>query len=145
MFKLCQISAIIIFTLLISTASIFAQEAASVDNDLMVQEIVISGLKSIDESLIRDLIQTKVGEEISPDKLSKDIKEIYKTTEAFSDISVDVKSVDNGLRVEFILTENLKVGEGKNNKTEDPTTADVSNSANEENTEHTEKSPQSPS
>jgi outer membrane protein insertion porin family len=134
----------IILTLLISATSIFAQESASVDSDLIVREIVISGLKSIDESLIRDLIQTKVGEEISPDKLSKDIKEIYKTTEAFSDISVDVKSVDNGLRVEFILKENLKVGEGKNSKTENPTTADVSNSSNEENTEQTEKSPQPP-
>ncbi|MBM3237415.1 outer membrane protein assembly factor BamA [Candidatus Poribacteria bacterium] len=142
MFNLCRISAIIIFMLLISTVSIFAQDSASVDSDLIVQEIVISGLKSIDESLIRDLIQTKVGEEISPDKLSKDIKEIYKTTEAFSDISVDVKSVDNGLRVEFILTENLKVGDGKNHKTESPTTTDISNSEDEENTKQTETSPQ---
>ncbi|HIE30361.1 TPA: outer membrane protein assembly factor BamA, partial [Candidatus Poribacteria bacterium] len=133
-------SAIIIFTLLISAMPIFAEESTSVDSDLIVQEIVISGLKSMDESLIRDLIQTKVGEEISPDKLSKDIKEIYKTTEAFSDISVDVKSIDNGLRVEFILKENPKIGlsrrrrgEESNNKTVNQTTADVPNSANEEN------------
>lgn len=139
-FKIRRISAIIIFTLLISAMPIFAEESTSVDSDLIVQEIVISGLKSMDESLIRDLIQTKVGEEISPDKLSKDIKEIYKTTEAFSDISVDVKSIDNGLRVEFILKENPKIGlsrrrrgEESNNKTVNQTTADVPNSANEEN------------
>ncbi|MBC8230906.1 hypothetical protein H8E77_15250, partial [bacterium] len=88
MFKIFRTSAMIVFTLLILATPIFAQETASVENDLIIQEIVISGLKNIDESLIRDLIQTKVGEEISPDKLSKDIKEIYKTTEAFSDISV---------------------------------------------------------
>jgi len=130
----------IVFTLLILATPIFAQETTSVENDLIVQEIVISGLKNIDESLIRDLIQTKVGEEISPDKLSKDIKEIYKTTEAFSDISVDVRSIDNGLRVEFILKENLKVGEENRNKTENQTNTDTSNSSNEENTKQTETS-----
>jgi len=117
-----------ICALLISATPVLAEDSASVDNDLIVQEIVISGLKSLDETLIRDLIQTKVGEEISPDKLSKDIKEIYKTTEAFSDISVDVKSVDNGLKVEFILKENFKVGEEKSNP-------DTANSSNEENME----------
>ena len=117
---------------------ILAQESANVENELIVQEIVISGLKSIDESLIRDLIQTKVDEEISPDKLSKDIKEMYKTTEAFSDISVDVKPIDKGLRVEFILKENPKVSQ--DNKTENQTNTDTPNSSNEGNTTQAETS-----
>jgi outer membrane protein assembly factor BamA len=112
----------------------------SADSDLIVREIVIIGLKSIDESLIRDLIQTKVGEEISPDKLSKDIKEIYKITEAFADVSVDVKPIDSGLRVEFILTENLRVSQENNNKTVNQTNTDTSNSSNEGNTTPAETS-----
>ena len=101
--------AALICMLLLFAIPIIAQEPTSDNSDLIVREISITGLNSLDESLIRDLIQTKVGEEISPEKLTKDIKEIYKTTEAFSDIAVDVQPLEDGLKVEYTLTENPKV------------------------------------
>ena len=101
--------AALILMLLLFAIPIIAQEPTSDNSDLIVREIAITGLNSLDESLIRDLIQVKIGEEISPEKLTKDIKEIYKTTEAFSDIAVDVQPLEDGLKIEYTLTENPKV------------------------------------
>ena len=84
-------------------------DKGSVDKEFVVQEITFSGLKSLNEDLLRDLIQTVPGDEISPKKLSKDIKEIY-VTEFFSDVSVGVEPVDTGgFKVKYILTENPKL------------------------------------
>jgi len=82
---------------------------SSVDKEFVVQEITFSGLKSLNEDLLRDLIQTVPGDEISLKKLSKDIKEIY-VTEFFSDVSVDVEPADTGgFKVKYILAENPKL------------------------------------
>jgi len=109
-----------IFVLLLAAMPIIAQEGtadnaeeqsaqSSVDKEFVVQEIAFSGLKSLNEDLLRDLIQTAPGDEISTKKLSKDIKEIY-VTEFFSDVSVDVEPVETGgFRVKYVLTENPKL------------------------------------
>jgi len=82
---------------------------SSVDKEFVVQEITFSGLKSLNEDLLRDLIQTASGDEISLKKLSKDIKEIY-VTEFFSDVSVDVEPADTGgFKVKYLLMENPKL------------------------------------
>lgn len=81
------------------------------DPSLTVKEIRITGNKTISEELIRSLIETEVGEEISIDKLSKDIKEIYNSTGAFYDIQVDVRPTGEGLIVEYKLFESPKIKE----------------------------------
>jgi len=113
-------TAIAIFILLLVAMPTTAQEGAtgkageqpaksSVDKEFVVQEITFSGLKSLNEDLLRDLIQTASGDEISLKKLSKDIKEIY-VTEFFSDVSVDVEPADTGgFKVKYLLMENPKL------------------------------------
>jgi outer membrane protein insertion porin family len=97
------LSGILTFTLLIVVFS-WAE-----DDSLIVKQIKINGNKNISEGLIRSLIETREGEEISLDKLSKDIKELYNSTGAFSDVQVDVKPVEGGLAVEYKLIENPKI------------------------------------
>ncbi|HEX28629.1 TPA: outer membrane protein assembly factor BamA [Candidatus Poribacteria bacterium] len=79
------------------------------DTSLIVKQIKITGNKNISKELIRSLIETREGEEISLDKLSKDIKELYNSTGAFSNIMVDVQPVDGGLSVEYKVIENPKI------------------------------------
>lgn len=100
--------ALALITLMTATSLCPAQ-----DHSLTVKEIRITGNKAISEELIRSLIETEVGQEISIDKLSKDIKEIYSSTGAFYDIQVDVKPSEEGLIVEYRLFESPKIREIK--------------------------------
>lgn len=81
------------------------------DNPLIVRKIEFVGLKEAPEGLLTDIITTEVGEEVSQDKLSNDIKYLYRNTGFFKDVKVDVKPLENstGLQVKYILTENPKL------------------------------------
>lgn len=88
-----------------------AKSQADKDNPLIVRKIEFVGLKEAPENLLHDIITTKVGEEISQDKLSNDVKTLYKDTGFFKNVEVDVKSVKNpaGLCIKYILAENPKL------------------------------------
>lgn len=81
------------------------------DNPLVVRKIEFVGLKEAPEGLLHDIITTEISEEISQEKLSNDIKHLFNNTGFFSNIDVDVKSLENpgGLCVKYILTENPKL------------------------------------
>ncbi len=79
------------------------------DNALIVNKLSFRGTDSGTEDMLHAIVQTKVGEEISPDLLSKDIKELYKIG-FFADIDIDVEPADgSGLEVIYQLTGNPKV------------------------------------
>ena len=76
------------------------------------------GLKTLRKIFFEIHIQTKVGEEISPDRLSEDIKNLYKNTGFFSDfgdagespIQVEVQPAEGGgLEVIYKLKESPKI------------------------------------
>jgi outer membrane protein assembly complex protein YaeT len=93
-------------------------EAGSADGALIVKKISFEGVKNTPEDFFAIYIQTKVGEEISPDRLSKDIKNLYKNTGFFSDfgdagespIKVEVETAEGGgLEVTYKLIESPKI------------------------------------
>ncbi len=92
--------------------------AEAVDGALIVKKISFEGVKNTPEDFFAIHIQTKVGEEISPDRLSEDIKNLYKNTGFFSDFSdagespiqVEVEPADGGgLEVIYKLVESPKI------------------------------------
>lgn len=117
---------ILLFALANSLMLAYAEEEAdtenpaaeAVDGALIVKKISFEGVKNTPEDFFAIHIQTKVGEEISPDRLSEDIKNLYKNTGFFSDFSdagespiqVEVEPADGGgLEVIYKLVESPKI------------------------------------
>lgn len=70
-----------------------------------VAELVISGNRRTETSLIDLNIETKQGDEYSPQTVKEDLKRTYKL-DFFQQVLVDVKPIEGGLRVEFVVEEN---------------------------------------
>ena len=91
------------------------EDSKKIDNPLSVKRISFQGLVKVPEDVLRSIVQTKIGQEIDPDQLSKDIKNLYKDTGLFSDIFVDVETAEGGgLNVIFNVKESPKI-EGRIN------------------------------
>lgn len=70
-----------------------------------VAEVVISGNRRTETSLIDLNIETKQGDEYSPQTVKEDLKRIYEL-DFFQQVLVDVSRIEGGLRIEFIVEEN---------------------------------------
>lgn len=82
----------------------------TIDEALQIKEIEFEGIMEGSEGLIKSIIQTRVGEEISPYQLSQDSKNLYKDTGFFEDILVDVEPAEvGGLKVIYHLIPNPKI------------------------------------
>lgn len=83
---------------------------ATVVNPLVIADIQVRGSENVD-SQIRDLMLaksyflTRVGDEISQESLSNDIRRIYADFGPFADVSVDAAPTESGLVVTFVLQE----------------------------------------
>lgn len=85
-------------------------KAKTTDTALTVKEIEFEGIMEESEGLIKSIIQTRVGEEISPYQLSQDIKNLHKDTGFFEDIPIDVVPAEGGgLKVIYRLIPNPKI------------------------------------
>ena len=85
-------------------------KATTTDSALTVKEIEFEGIMEDSEGLIKSIIQTHVGEEISPYQLSQDIKNLHKDTGFFEDIPIDVEPAEGGgLKVIYRLIPNPKI------------------------------------
>ncbi len=96
----------------LSSASSVAQETLSTTEleripsfKGRVAEVVVSGNRRTQTSLIDLNIRTKQGENYSPQIVKEDLKRLYKL-DFFQQIVVDVKQIGDRLRVEFIVEEN---------------------------------------
>ncbi len=125
--KTTKMASTILFVLLILTwqptlisakESVDGAELDTVDEALIVKKISFEGVRETPDDFFRVHVQTKIGAEISPDQLSKDIKNLYKNTGFFSDvdtndespITVIVKpSSLGGLEVIYRLIESPKI------------------------------------
>ena len=102
-------------SLILSTIPAAADEeepkpTKTIDKALEIKEIEFEGLAEDSEGLIKSIIQTRVGEEISPYQLSQDSKNLYKDTGFFDDILVDVEPAEEGgLKVIYHLIPNPKI------------------------------------
>ena len=107
---------VMMLTVVMGSVRLYAEETTPPNDDaLTVKKISFQGAEGGPEDMLRAIIQTKVGEEISPDQLTKDIKNLYKDTGFFADIAVDVEPLDEGgLEVIYRLTESPKIEGGIN-------------------------------
>ena len=70
-----------------------------------VAEVVISGNRRTETSLIDLNIEMKQGDDYSSQTVKEDLRRIYEL-DFFQQVLVDVKQIEGGLRVEFIVEEN---------------------------------------
>lgn len=83
---------------------------SAADERLVVRMVSFKGVHTTSEEMLRTLIQTRVGQEISQELLTKDIESLYKDTGFFSDISVEVESAEEGgLEVIYNVVESPKI------------------------------------
>lgn len=85
-------------------------KVSNISDALVVKKISFRGTERESEDFLSTLIQTKVGAEISPDLLSKDVKSLYKNTGFFEDVQVAYERLEEGgLEVIYLLKENPKI------------------------------------
>ncbi len=81
-----------------------------VDSMLLVQKISFEGVKTTSEDMLRTLIQTQIGYEVSEELLTEDLKSLYKDTGFFSEVDIDVRpSGAGGLEIVYKVVENPKI------------------------------------
>jgi outer membrane protein insertion porin family len=70
----------------------------------VITKIEIQGLKRIEEGAVKSKILEKTGEPLSEDKISADIKKIFKMG-YFDDVKVEAEPFEGGLKLIYILKE----------------------------------------
>lgn len=89
-------------TLLLFSLQSFAEEN---QQELpLITGIQIKGLKRIEEGAVKNRISIKLGEVISREKISEDIKSIYKM-DYFEDVKVDIEPFEGGVKVIYTVKE----------------------------------------
>lgn len=84
--------------LLLFSFNIYAQELP------IVTAIEIKGLKRIEEAAVKNKISIKLGEVISQEKISEDIKSIYRMA-YFEDVKADITPFEGGVKVIYTVKE----------------------------------------
>ena len=70
----------------------------------IVTTIEVKGLKRIDEGAIRAKVSQKIGEPLSQEKTTDDIKAIYKMG-YFEDVHVEIDTFEGGIKIIYIVME----------------------------------------
>lgn len=91
-------SGFIFFIFLLLSFKSFAQELPT------ITAIEIEGLKRIEEAAVKNKVSLKLGETICQEKISEDIKSIYKMG-YFEDIKVDIEPFEGGVKVIYTVKE----------------------------------------
>ncbi len=94
----------VVILLFISILNVFAQS----NNPFIIKSIKVQGSKTMPSETIISIIQTRVGEEISKEKINSDVKALYKLGQ-FSNIQVDSVGTQDGIELTFIMEEWPKV------------------------------------
>ena len=89
-----------------------ATKPPPVDAMFLVRKISFEGVKTASEDMLRTLIQTQAGDEVSEELLTEDLKSLYKDTGFFSELEVDVRPFEGeggGLEVVYKVVESPKI------------------------------------
>ncbi|NIQ38615.1 MAG: outer membrane protein assembly factor BamA [Proteobacteria bacterium] len=79
-------------------------------NQKLIARIQVIGNEKIESSAIFNQIETKVGDPLSPSALQEDLKTIYELG-YFTDVQVDVKEMEEGPLVTFVVVEKASIGQ----------------------------------
>ena len=83
---------------------------SNVNAMFVVKKISFEGVQTVSEDMLRTLIQTQVGDEVSQELLTQDLKSLYKDTGFFSEAQVDTQPAeDGGLEIIYKVVENPKI------------------------------------
>jgi outer membrane protein insertion porin family len=82
-----------------SAGDVVAQEQLPIVNSIEVQ-----GLKRIEEGAVKSRITQKVGEPISDEKISEDIKNIFKMG-YFDDVKTEIGTFEGGVKLIYVVKE----------------------------------------
>ena len=118
MIKLQGLVSICLTVLLISGGSAWAQEQLPI-----VNAIEVKGLKRIEEGAVKSKITQKVGESISNEKVSEDIKNIFKMG-YFDDVKTEIEPLEGGVKLIYVVKEKptiIRVEFQGNNEIKDDT------------------------
>jgi outer membrane protein insertion porin family len=83
----------------IAAGDVVAQEQLPI-----VNSIVVKGLKRIEEGAVKSKITQKVGEPISDEKISQDIKNIFKMG-YFDDVKTEIETLEGGVELIYVVKE----------------------------------------
>lgn len=76
----------------------------------VVKKISFEGVKTVSEDMLRTLLQTQIGAEVSQEFLTQDLKSLYKDTGFFSEAKVDTQPVEGGgLEIIYKVVESPKI------------------------------------
>ena len=82
----------------------------AVDPMFLVKKIGFEGVKTVSEDMLRTLIQTQVGDEVSPELLTQDLKSLFKDTGFFDDVQIGTQPVEGGgLEIVYKVVESPKI------------------------------------
>ncbi|MDO8746406.1 MAG: outer membrane protein assembly factor BamA, partial [Thermodesulfovibrionales bacterium] len=70
----------------------------------LVNSMEVRGLKRIEEAAVKSKITQKIGEPLSSEKTTNDIKDIYKMG-YFDDVKVEIEPLEGGVRVIYLIKE----------------------------------------
>ena len=93
-----KISLLVIFLFFAACSSLYAQELP------VVNSIEITGLKRIEEGAVKTKLSQKIGEPISQEKTSEDIKTIFKMG-YFDDVKAEIEPFEGGVKLFYIIKE----------------------------------------
>ena len=96
--KKIALSAILLLIILFISAPISAGELP------VVTDIEIKGLRRFEEGAVRAKVSQKVGESLSPEKTSEDIKAIYRMG-YFDDVRVEMETFEGGIKLIYVVKE----------------------------------------
>ncbi len=81
-----------------------------VDPMFLVKKISFEGVKTVSEDLLRTLIQTQIGDEVSPELLTQDLKSLFKDTGFFADVQINTQPFEGGgLEIIYKVFESPKI------------------------------------
>lgn len=83
---------------------IFVFSAIANSQEPLVNLIEIKGLKRIDEGALKTKMSQKIGEPLVQDKITEDIKTIYKMG-YFDDVKVEIEPFEGGLKIIYFVKE----------------------------------------
>ena len=82
----------------------------AVNSMFIVKKISFEGVETVSEDMLRTLLQTQIGAEVSQEFLTQDLKSLYKDTGFFSEAKVDTQPVEGGgLEIIYKVVESPKI------------------------------------
>ena len=83
---------------------------SAVDLMFLVKKISFEGVETVSEDMLRTLIQTQIGDEVSPELLTQDLKSLFKDTGFFTDVQIETQPVEEGgLEIRYKVVESPKI------------------------------------